>query len=238
MTTYPPPPPPPPLVPLQVTARLVALLQDAGSARAVSRPDTTSTLTYSIPAVEAALAADDCRCLLRGPREALRKAVAEAGRRHLLYAHRLRVTARDMFVAVRRGEYTRASLMVGGGQISSKRGGGTSVVSGSAAAASSLKALATIGASRATFGVDNRRRASGGSLNSAGGATAAPDERLDAPPPGMSEEASATITAGLGSLQVRLPRPSPLAWALCDDDTCVDLCVCVRVRVCVCLRAY
>jgi hypothetical protein len=175
----------------------------------VPRPDSTSALSYSVPAIEAMLAADDCRCLLRGPREALNKAVAEAGRRHLAYTHRLRVTARDMYLACRRGEYTRASLMVGG-KMASKRTGGAP---GSVGAASSLRALATIGASRATFGVDrrrasaasdvdNRRRPStSGSMLSSGAAT---EHAHPGTAPAGADESAAVIAAGLGSLQVRL----------------------------------
>jgi hypothetical protein len=167
---------------------------------------------YSVPVINAILAADDTRCLLQGPREALRKAVAEAGRRHLLYAHRLRLAARDMFVAVQRGEYTRASLLVGG-QLALKRSSSTGTTDSVGAASYSLKALASIGAGRATFGVSRRRSSAGSAVST----TSALERENPASVPAGSAETAAIAAAGLGTLQVRFLLQFVLEGLPCCD---------------------
>lgn len=172
----------------RVTGRLVKILSDAGAARYVPRPSTTDTVAYSVPAIEAALAFEDCQCVLPAARAALHKAFVEAGRRHLGYVHRLRIRARDLFLACERGEYARAAMMVMGKLAARK----TSVSSvGSTGGADT--ALSSLGAQKASLGV-SRAPSMVSSLGAAG-----PSDRAAF----FLTEAASGASHGLGAIQVR-----------------------------------
>ena len=170
----------------RTTERIVELLHSSGSTRYVPRPSTTETITYNVPALEAALSLDDCRCVLPAVRDALHKSFLESGRRHLTYAHRFRIVARDLFLACERGDYTRASLMVGGKFALRK----TSLSSVSSMPSGS-QALSSIDAIKASVVASHDKQAIGALVE---------NERsqlhvVDAP--------SAASVLGLGALQVR-----------------------------------
>lgn len=188
----------------RITASICSVLTDAGNARHVPRPSTTETLCYSIPALEAALSLDDCRCVLPAARDALRQAYSEAGQRHLAYVHRLRVMARDLFLACERGDYVRASLMVSGHLALRK-----SSTSGTAASSASQEALASLGASKTT--ITGSRRRSSTERSMLGGTT---DDRLSQ---SMANIVDASSTVGIGQIQV---LNAPRLYEISPKRTC------------------
>ena len=179
----------------RVTERLVDHLNNAGAARYVPRLSSTDSIAYSVPALEAALVLDDCRCVLPSVRVALSQAFVEAGRRHLGYAHRLRVMARDLFLACERGEYSRASLMIGTNFTLRKTSIGSVASNGLGSTAASNYAISTLGATNTTMGV--LRRASTGTVRNIGIVHASDEHN-----PVAENNTSAGASLGLGTIQV------------------------------------